>query len=200
MAEQQQGATVKVTGVHHYKGRTSVYRERPNLSTAEGLSLEDCTDTPSEEFRNAWAALIPLALALVDIQGKRWIGSAVVSKLAIGEKEKRRNYVLTIVRKLEHGSVTLNTPVRLEKFEEEKGPQYATDELTRAVNRVCELAQVYADGERVQTSLPLDPPAAEGGDAGGDGQGDEPIDEPRGPIGFGAPAGERESELAGAPN
>ena len=173
----KEGQQAKVTAVHHYKGRTSVYRERPNLATAEGLSLENCMDAPSEAFSNAWAALIPLALALVDIQGKKWIGNAVVTKLAIGEKEKRRNFVMTIVRKLEHGSVTLNTPVRLEKFEEEKGPMYASDELVRAVNRVCELAEIYASGERTQTVLPLETKPA-GDDEGGSEPGGDPEGEP----------------------
>jgi hypothetical protein len=174
MPEPQQGTTRKVTAVHHYKGRTSVYREQPNLGTSEGLSLEDCTDEPSEAFSNAWATLIPLALQLLEIKDKSWIAKAVVSKLAIGEKDKRRNFVLTVIRKYEHGSATLNTPVRLEKFEEEKGAMYASDELTRAVNRVCELAMIYADGERTQRELPLEQPqaAGENGEQGGEPAGD----------------------------
>ncbi len=159
-----EGAAVRVTKVKFYKKRVTVDRVIPNLGTEELVSLVNCPDNPRDQFQNAFVALMPLALSLAGIRDKHWVGDAVVSQVAIGRDGKgRRNFVLTVIRPLEHGVITFNTPVRLERFEDETGPQYALDELTKTIDRVCAEALVYANGERTQLALDLD--AEEPGDA-----------------------------------
>lgn len=158
----------RVTKVQYYKERVTVERVHMNMGTEELLLLPKCADVPSADFKSAFAALLPLALGIVGIPESAW-ADAVVSGVSIGRDGKnRRNFVLTLVRPCGHGVCTTNTPVRLERFEDENGPQFADDKLTKLIDRIAGLAVVYAEGAREQLKLGLDEPApAETPEAGG---------------------------------
>lgn len=157
MSDQKLGRLVNQVGVNA-DGHVSVVWTTQNGQTPEKHSLEDCVDGPYQSFHDAWDALLPHALALVEIGDERWKGARVSQLKANQDPLGGRNYVMTLVKTLEHGGTTINTPMRKErKDESEVGAQYASLPLLVAMQNVFDEAARYAiEGERKKLVIELD--------------------------------------------
>lgn len=148
----------RVSKVRVYDNTVTVERSVPNMSSEEHVISGPWKDSPRPQFKRAMASLIPIALKLAEIEGKAWLGTAIVSQVSISkDKRGRRQFSLVVVRSLEHGAITFNTPIRTERSsEEDVGAQYAEPALVKACDRVCQEALIYVNGERTQLVLSLD--------------------------------------------
>lgn len=160
MAEDEKmGRLVKQVSMNA-DGHVSVVWTTQNGATPETHEIEDCIDGPRKQFKDAWAALVPFALDLVEIADERWKGARLSQVRVNVDPRQRRNYVMTLVKTLEHGGTVINTPMRMERADEsEVGAQYTSPELLKAITKVFDEAATYAieqDRHKVVIEMELD--------------------------------------------
>lgn len=145
MSENERMGRLVTTVGMNADGHVTVVWTTQNANTPERHILEDCIDGARKQFKEAVEALVPHALALVEIADERWAAARVSQVKVNTDPLGRRNYVLTLVKTLEHGGTVINTPARLERKDEtEVGAQYASAETMKAIALVLDEAAVYA--------------------------------------------------------
>lgn len=116
----------------------------------------DSPERPRPEFDKALQAFRPYLLTIIGAP-KDWNDSTEVIGISLNENEERsRGVVITARRKCPYGSapIAINTPHLRESIDvKETGPTYLLPGMVEAIDRMCEEAQTYLDGDRAQGEL-----------------------------------------------
>lgn len=143
----------RVSTVRYHGEKVTVEWTEPNGQDQEECKLE-CEDAPQKSFVEAMEALTEWALKLVEIPKKAWPSARVIKVNLKRKKGGQRAVILTLHHPLEHGSATVNTPLRQERTEEDQaGAGFMDPKLLEAVLEVQKEALAYVDGEREQGDL-----------------------------------------------
>lgn len=148
MAEQKRVSTVRYHG-----DKVTVEWTEPNGQDQEECRLE-CEDAPRASFVKAMEKLTAWALKLVEIPAKSWPNARVIKVNLKRTPSGQRGVILTLHHPLEHGSATINTPLRQERMDEDQaGAGFMDPKLLEVVLEVQAEALAYVGGEREQGDL-----------------------------------------------
>lgn len=154
----------EVTKVKRLHEKTTVLWTVPNGSHVEGGSLEECPDVPSSEFLGALAKvevdLMAKAKARITFKAKGDGSSLTLTGVSMTRNNAgRRQYKPSAIVDLGWGTTGVSLPLLLEPdAESDSGADNVlTDGEHKHLRELFALALKYAEGERHQATLDIEP-------------------------------------------
>lgn len=116
-------------------------------------SIKGAEDPPAPEFTEALQAFVGDVVSLCE-EPSGSEDQITVTKLSISrDKDGRTGLIITATKKVEGGSVTLNTPLRREPAEGSPAEHVLGDDLMVKIREAEEQATKYVQGHRQQRDM-----------------------------------------------